>query len=104
MDSTNHIEVGTERDTPRGWSYDLRIERPDGSSHAATVTLGWSDHDHFSGGAWPPSVVVHRLVALLIEQRPDLDLPEHFDAATIRRWVPDIDARLRASLGSPPTH
>lgn len=105
------IRVGHEREMPRGWSYEILVrsampvagDQPSDApcERACSVTLSWSDHDHWSGGACPPSVVIERLMTLLIELRPDMDLPPRFDAATIRRWIPDIDAHMHARLGPP---
>ena len=104
------IRVGQERETAHGWSYEIVVHPVEAGAddqptrapvRACLVSLNWSDHDHWSGGVCPPSVVIERLMSLLIELRPDLDLPERFDAATVRRWIPDLDAQLRARLGQP---
>ena len=60
------------------------------------VTLAWVDHEHWSGGRFPPSTVVERLFGVLLEQR--LDIPERFDAATARRWFRELDEELMRRL------
>ncbi|MCC6283746.1 MAG: hypothetical protein IT439_00380 [Phycisphaerales bacterium] len=82
------VQVNHERETPRGWEYDVTVTRAGGGVSTHLVTLAWVDHDHWSGGCLPPSVVVERLVQRLAG-RPDL--PARFDASQARRWDPDLD-------------
>ena len=87
------IAVGEETETPRGWSYAVRIDRG-GRPSVHRVDLSWNDHDHWCGGARPPSKLVEFLLRWLIERDPNRELPEHFDAATIRRWHPEVDSEV----------
>ncbi|MFG0327011.1 MAG: hypothetical protein ACF8SC_07075 [Phycisphaerales bacterium JB037] len=87
------IEVGAETETPRGWTYAVRIERGDDRSDHE-VHLSWADHDHWCGGARPPSKLVEYLLRWLLEREPDRVLPARFDAATIRRWRPEVDDEI----------
>lgn len=91
------IDVQRERETPRGWSYDVVRTASDAVSEHA-VTLSWSDHDHWSGGACAPSRVVEMLLGWLAEEHPEFGWPARFDAAAIRRRFPDVDETLGRRL------
>lgn len=91
------VTVVSERETPRGWRYEVTLRR-DGSERKHRVDLAWVDHDHWSGGGKPPSVVVERLLTLLLELQPGVELPTHFDAANCRRLEPRLDELLGSRL------
>ena len=97
-EATPEIEVGTETATPGGWTYAVTLVGHKGSS-SHTVTLSWHDHDYWCGGAIAPSRMLERLLALVAAHLGEGDtpktLPERFDAATARRWLPDLDEVLR---------
>ncbi len=86
------VVVITESETSSGWSYAARLD--DGAE--VRVSLSWVDHDHWSGGAKPPSETVRALLEALGSAR--VEIPSAFDAATARRWVSDLDARVRERL------
>ncbi len=81
-----------------GWLYHARVSRGC-EARDIKVQLAWVDHDHWSGGRCAPSLVIERLLKILIERSPDLDLPERFNAASARRWVPEIDRAMIDELG-----
>lgn len=87
-----------EYETDRGWSFRIALQRePDEPSTEHEMTLSWVDHDHWTGGAVPPSRLAERL--LVIVARRQADLPPRFDAARARRWVPDLDDLLSSAHG-----
>jgi hypothetical protein len=92
------IDVGTETATSRGWLYEVTLTGRDGSSRHA-VSLSWHDHDYWCGGALAPSRLLERLLGLLTRHMgtgaTPAALPERFDCATARRWLPEIDDLLR---------
>ena len=88
------VEVIAEEEVAGGWSHTVRITRPGGQESTHTVRLAWVDHDHWSGGARAPSRVTEAVVQLLASYEPILELPDRFDAATSRRWLPGIDDQL----------
>jgi hypothetical protein len=88
------IEVHSEQETPHGWSYGVRIERPGGRETAHEVTLAWVDHEHWSGGTMAPSRVVEALIRYLLEREDERRIPAKFDASTVRRWYPRVDEDL----------
>ncbi len=91
------IEVKTEEEITRGWRYGVRVVREDGRASEHTVTLAWVDHEHWSGGMAAPSRVVEGLMRFLVEREGDEDgreIPEKFDASTVRRWYPGVDEGL----------
>ena len=91
------VEVTTEEETDRGWRYRVAISREKGAVEHI-VFLSWVDHEHWSGGRHPPSRVVERLVGFLLEREGRHPIPPTFDAATARRWFPEIDRELPALL------
>lgn len=91
------IDVRHERETPRGWCYDVVLTRDGGASEHA-VTLSWADHDHWTGGASAPSRLMELLLGWLSEEHPEFAWPARFDAATLRRWFPDVDETLGRRL------
>jgi hypothetical protein len=91
------IRVETEQETDQGWTYQVRIER-DGRATTHTITLAWVDCEHWAGGRYPPSRVIEALVGLLVERESQRPIPDKFDAATARRWWPDLDGLLRSQI------
>lgn len=85
------IEVQTEEESGRGWIYHATIQR-EGRRTEHTVTLSWADHELWSGGRVAPSKVVEELIAFMLER--EREVPARFDAATVRRWLPDVDREL----------
>lgn len=89
------VEVGAETESARGWSYRVRVVWMDDAETAHTVALSWHDHDHWSGGAAPPERVVGAVVRAAGDALGRETLPASFDAARVRRLVPDLDERIR---------
>jgi len=92
------IDIGIETATGRGWSYEVTLTTADGPS-THEVTLSWHDHDYWCGGAIAPSRMLERLLGLVLKHvgqgaMPSA-LPDRFDCATARRWLPDLDDTLR---------
>jgi hypothetical protein len=95
------IEVQTEEELPegrgggRGWRYTVCIDRG-GATSIHTVTLSWVDHEFWSGGVAPPSRIVEAVVRFALDRSAaeQRELPEKFDASTVRRWYPEIDEGL----------
>ncbi|MDX9912499.1 MAG: hypothetical protein RBS39_11765 [Phycisphaerales bacterium] len=85
------MSIQREIETPRGWAYDVHIVRGSGPPTDHRVTMSWADHDHWSGGALPPSSVVQSLMEVLAERLRAHELPHNFDASTARRWVEGLD-------------
>jgi len=88
------VEIGPETEGGRGWSYEVRVVWMDDAETEHRVTLSWHDHDHWSGGANPPSRVASAVVRAAGEALGREKLPGRFDAATLRRLVPGLDERL----------
>ncbi|MFZ4576009.1 MAG: hypothetical protein ACOYN0_16590 [Phycisphaerales bacterium] len=89
------VVIGAEREIDRGWAYDVSIRWPDGNASDHEVTLSWADHNHWCGGASPPSRVAEAVVRLATSRG---SLPVEFDCATVRRWCPGLDAQLRETM------
>ena len=85
------IEIQSEEESGRGWVYRAAVEHA-GQRTQHAVTLAWVDHDRWSGGRVPPSTVIEALIGFVLEQ--GRAIPERFDAATVRRWFPDVDREL----------
>lgn len=97
------VEVLEETETPVGWSFRIAIhpvhDAPLAEPTVHTVTLSWVDHDHWTGGTTPPSVLVRRLLTVLAMNPPEQGIPAKFDAARVRRWVADLEDSLRFPSG-----
>lgn len=88
------VEVGEEGETDRGWSYRVRIQWASGDPTDLQLALSWHDHDHWSGGAIPPSRVAEGVLRMAGEALGPAGLPPRCDAATLRRLVPGLSERL----------
>ena len=88
------IEIKTEQERGRGWDYLARVSREVGKPTEHTIRLAWVDHEHWCGGRVAPSKVVESLLAFLLEREAQHAIPASFDAATVRRWFPDVDREL----------
>ncbi|MGD1916675.1 MAG: hypothetical protein ACFCBV_10880 [Phycisphaerales bacterium] len=92
------IEIGIETATSRGWSYDVTLTGPSGTT-GHCITMCWHDHDYWCGGALAPSRMLERLLGLVLQHlgqgSTPQHLPERFDCAIARRWLPDLDDQLR---------
>jgi hypothetical protein len=95
-DHIPRVEVTTEQELPGGWSYQVLIHR-NGHPDSHTVTLSWRDHDYWCGGASAPSRLMQALIEFALKHETP-PMPAKFDAARIRRWLPQIDQELRGVL------
>lgn len=86
------MEVRTEAEAPRGWSYTVAVYRDSGTS-VHTVTMAWCDHDYWCGGRLAPSRVVRAVVEYALTQTREL--PLKFDAARVRHWSRTADDELK---------
>ena len=84
------IHVESERELGAGWEFDVVIEPDD----RRQMTLSWADYELWSGGAKPPSQVAERVVRFAASRRLLTRLRPRFDASTVRRLAPDMDALL----------
>ena len=84
------IEIGTETEGERQWSYDVTVY-DGGKTHTFTVTLSFQDYDHWSRGRVAPSQVVHKAFEFLLEREPATSILSKFDCSVIRRYFPDVD-------------
>lgn len=83
-----------ESDADLGWRYEVAVVAPDGSESAHEVTLSWRDHDYWCHGQSAPSAVMQAVLEYVLSHREGV-LPQSFDAARVRRWLPRIDQELR---------
>jgi hypothetical protein len=88
------VDIQTEEESGRGWEYHAKVERDQGQTTEHTVKLAWVDHEHWSGGRVAPSKVVESLLEFLLEREGKHLIPASFDAATVRRWYPEVDKEL----------
>lgn len=92
------VRVEGERETVRGWAFDVSVLRPGEQPTRHDIRLSWVDHDRWSGGRVPPSRTVEALVLTLEDAGAPPELPESFDAATARRWLPTLDDELPSRI------
>lgn len=91
------IEIKTEEDSPRGWRFRVLVE-VDQTRRELTVTLSWSDYDHWSHGRIAPERVAQAAVSYLLSRDPENPVDGDFDCAVIRRRFPEVDRELPAML------
>ena len=87
------IEVKTEEDSPRGWSFGVELT-DEGRRREYSVTLSWSDYDLWSHGQVAPERVVRAAFEFLLSREPADAILSKFDCAVIRRYFPDVDREL----------
>lgn len=92
------VDVRQETEMPRGWRYVVQIRQSAGDVSEHEVSLSWVDHDLWSGGRRPPSMVIEAVIKRVLQHRPAALLPARFDAARARWWVDGFDQELRAAL------
>ncbi len=99
--NTNDHGVSTlsEREGAVGWRFDLTIPAPEGEeARTITLCLSWVDYEYWSHGTASPCRVAEAVVRGVIAGDPTRELPDEFDASTARRWVRDLDQRVRDML------
>lgn len=89
------VTVGEERESPRGWSYTVRVSIQGLAERTLQVSLSHHDYELWCGGIEPPSQVVARAVRLAA-QALGLTLPPRFDLSQIRRRVRGFDDQMRS--------
>lgn len=92
------IRVTSERDSRNGWTFAVEVLDDDGKDHHHTVTLSWSDYDHWSHGRTAPERVIEAAFEFLLEREPASAILSQFDCAIIRRYFPEVDAELPKRL------
>ncbi|HYF15307.1 MAG TPA: hypothetical protein VD971_09580 [Phycisphaerales bacterium] len=92
------VEVRAEHEEEHGWRYEIAVDGGRTGVAVVTMTLGWRDHDYWSGGSTPPSRVAQALVEYVLMHRAVGLIPSVFDAGRVRRWYPRVDADLRSTL------
>ena len=94
-----NVAVKTEVETDRGWSFRVAVREDDAAPASEhELLLSWVDYEHWTHGLASPSRVAEVVVTTVRDAKPDLQLPPKFDASTCRRWVRDLDARVREAL------
>jgi hypothetical protein len=92
-----HVSALTERESFNGWVFDVVVGEGDLERHV-DVVLSWVDYEYWSHGTASPSVVAEQVVRSVLDADPKRELPEKFDCSTARRWVRDLDRRVRELL------
>jgi hypothetical protein len=90
------VSALTEREGFHGWRFDMSL--PGEAGRTVTLALSWVDYEYWSHGAASPCRVAEAVVRSILEVDPARELPESFDASTARRWVRDLDRRVRDQL------
>ena len=91
------ILVEHESEIDRGWRYDILLTAAAGATRH-DVSLAWVDHEYWCGGTKSPSRVIEAVIEALLDCLSADEIPPRFDAATVRRWCPGIDADVRRRL------
>ncbi len=91
-----NVRVLTETDAPRAWRFTMAVPTGEGGGPTEiTVLLSWVDYEYWSHGQKSPASIAEAVVRSVLESQPERVLPEQFDASTARRWVRDLDERMR---------
>jgi hypothetical protein len=92
------VEIGNECESPRGWTYALRIIWPDDRATEHTLALSFADHDYWSGGAASPSRVAHAAARVAASELTPDRFPPRADCSTLRRMLASFDSRVQALI------
>jgi hypothetical protein len=93
---TTGVSALTEREDFHGWRFEMAL--PGDPARSVTLALSWVDYEYWSHGAASPSRVAEAVVRGILDAEPARELPDCFDASTARRWVRDLDRRIREML------
>lgn len=94
--ATPRVEIGTERETDHGWTYEVSIRREGEQETLHEVSLSWRDHDYWCGGTKAPSRVVQAALEYAVAN--DAAPPARFDLARLRRMLPRFDSEFRCVI------
>ncbi|HET7727464.1 MAG TPA: hypothetical protein VFK54_09070 [Candidatus Limnocylindrales bacterium] len=90
------IEVATTAATDGdGWSCEVTLAAPDGSTTSHSVRVRRSDLDRFDPGAAEPGDLVRRSFAFLLEREPRESILRAFDLPVIGRYFPEYEREIR---------
>ncbi|MBX3358041.1 MAG: hypothetical protein KF745_06410 [Phycisphaeraceae bacterium] len=92
------IRVESETETERGWVYRITVDDADEPSGHVTLTLSWADYEFWSHGRVAPERVAQAVIESVLASGRAEPLPDRFDAATARRWVPDLNDLIHERL------
>ena len=94
------VEIVSERETPGGWSFELRLAGDDEAAGRRTLRLSWADYDLWSAdGADPPHAVAEAVVRFVLSRMTPADLGATIDASIARRRLPDADEEIPRLIG-----
>ncbi len=89
------IHILREEEIESAWRFTVQVARAEAAPATLAFTLSWADYDHWSHGMERPSEVARQVLEFVLERRALRDLPQRFDASTVRRWWPEIDRAFR---------
>lgn len=92
------VEILSERELPNGLAFQASVVdegRARGLARLIEVRLHWADYNLWSvDGADPPERVAAAVVRFAASRAAVAELPESFDAASLRRRYPDADSEI----------
>ena len=89
------VLVQDETEEAGGWRFRVLVGTDE---RACDVRLSWVDYELWARGQHPPARVVEALVRYLIDRDSESAVRARFDAASVRRMHPNVDAELPALL------
>jgi len=90
-----NIEILSEHQGERGWTFDAQVLESDGTLRRHRVTLSWADYNLWSpDGRDVPARVVHAMLDFVLDRLDGDDLPPRLDASLARRRFADADERI----------
>ncbi len=95
--SGDHVSVLTEREAMNAWRFEVELFEGE-QRRIVSMTLAWVDYEYWSHGSASPSRVAETVVHAVLAADPSRLIPDRFDASTARRWIRDLDQRVRELL------
>jgi hypothetical protein len=94
------IEITSEAECDRGWTFRAQVRDATGGARSTTVTLSWADYNLWSpNGSDTPAEVARAALAFLLDQQPAAEISESFDASILRRLHPQADELIPRWIG-----
>ena len=89
------VEVVSETEDQRGWSFQLRIGEGASDDVTRTLRLSWADYNVWSDdGGDQPQAVAKAVALFLLSRMTASNVPATIDASTARRLFPGADDEI----------
>jgi hypothetical protein len=82
--------------TPGGWTCQVHLSDPDGTSTQHQVRVTRADLERFAPGAEAPTDLVRRSFEFLLAREPKESILRSFELPVIGRYFPEYEREIRA--------